>query len=170
MLAGHPGVAQAVVGTYSPAAAGEGVGGQRLVGYVVWDREALLVREPDREAELVEQWRGVYDGLYSGLMSLPGAPVVLGADFGAGTAVIPGRRSRWSRCCSGGLRWWSGSLGWVRRGCWRSGWVAGCCLPSLPRIVRRIGARTFGADDRKVAGGGDVAAVGGSGAVAGGAG
>ena len=37
-----------------------------MVGYVVLDQEMMLVREPEREAQLVEQWQGVYEGLYSG--------------------------------------------------------------------------------------------------------
>ena len=83
-LAAHPRVAQAVViahtATFS-ADAGEGVSDKLLVGYVVLNQEMMLVREPEREAQLVEQWQRVYDGLYSGVTSTVGAPAVLGEDF-----------------------------------------------------------------------------------------
>ena len=75
-LAGCEGVEQAAV-----IAREDRPGDKRLVGYVVLDREMSLVREPAREAQLVEQWQGVYDGLYSGLMFTAGAPAVFGEDF-----------------------------------------------------------------------------------------
>ena len=58
------------------------VGGDKLLaGYVVLDHEATLVREAEREAQLVKQWQGVYDGLYSGEMFNSCTPEVLGEDF-----------------------------------------------------------------------------------------
>ena len=68
-LAAHPRVGQAVVITHTATSTPspvEGVSDKQLVGYVVLDREMMLVREPAREAQLVEQWQGVYEGLYSG--------------------------------------------------------------------------------------------------------
>ena len=69
---------------------GEGVSDKRLVGYVVLDQEMVLVREPEREAQLVEQWQGVYDGLYSGSAATAGAPAVLGEDFGGWNSSYTG--------------------------------------------------------------------------------
>ena len=60
---------------------GEGVSDKQLVGYVVLDQEMMLVREPEREAQLVAQWQEVYEGLYSGVTFNAGAPAVLGEDF-----------------------------------------------------------------------------------------
>ena len=81
----------------------EGVSDKQLVGYVVLDQQMMLVREPEREAQLVEQWQRVYEGLYSGDDVRGGrAGRCWGRISGAGTAVIPGRRSRWSRCGNGG--------------------------------------------------------------------
>ena len=76
-LAAHPRVEQAVAIAHTV----EGVSDKLLAGYVVLDRETMLVREPQREARLVEQWQGVYDGLYSGLTVMAGAPALLGEDF-----------------------------------------------------------------------------------------
>jgi non-ribosomal peptide synthetase component F/thioesterase domain-containing protein len=84
VLAAHPRVAQAVVITHTATSTPspvEGASDKQLVGYVVPDREMMLVREPPREAQLVEQWQGVYEGLYSGLTFTVGAPAVLGEDF-----------------------------------------------------------------------------------------
>ena len=91
-LAAHPRVAQAAVVTHTATATpntgdpntgapntGEGVNDKRLVGYVVLDQEMVLVREPEREAQLVQQWHGVYDAQYSGSA---GASAVSGAGLG----------------------------------------------------------------------------------------
>ena len=50
----------------------------------------MLVREPEREAQLVEHWQAVYDGLYSGLTSTAAAPAVLGEDFGGWNSSYTG--------------------------------------------------------------------------------
>ncbi|MDL4818704.1 amino acid adenylation domain-containing protein, partial [Actinomadura opuntiae] len=60
-LAAHPAVAQAVVVARDSA----GGGSKDLVGYVVLDREASLVRQEAVEAESVGQWEQVYEDLYS---------------------------------------------------------------------------------------------------------
>ncbi len=86
-LAAHPRVAQAAVITHTATATpntgaadtGEGVNDKRLVGYVVLDQEMVLVREPEREAQLVQQWHGVYDAQYSGSA---GASAVSGPGLG----------------------------------------------------------------------------------------
>ena len=90
VLAGHPRVGQAVVIAHSRHGAVEGVSDKRLVGYVVLDQQMMLVREPAREAQLVEQWQGVYEGLYSGVMFTAGAPAVLGEDFGGWNSSYTG--------------------------------------------------------------------------------
>uniref|UniRef100_UPI0038990D61 non-ribosomal peptide synthetase n=1 Tax=Mycolicibacterium neworleansense TaxID=146018 RepID=UPI0038990D61 len=85
VLAGHPRVAQAVVVAQPPASiAGqtEHSSDKLLGGYVVLDPEMMLVREPDREARLVEQWRGVWGGVYSEPAPEADEPVELGEDFG----------------------------------------------------------------------------------------
>ncbi len=89
VLAAHPRVAQAAViarTETTPNAGipniGESVSDKQLVGYVVLDQEMLLVREPERETGLVEQWQGVWGGLYSGSTATAGARAVLGEDFG----------------------------------------------------------------------------------------
>ncbi|WP_415624192.1 amino acid adenylation domain-containing protein, partial [Mycobacterium intermedium] len=83
-LAAHPRVAQAVA-IARPAAlatdAGEGID-KHLVAYVVLDQDMVLAREPEREAQLVEQWQEVYGGLYSGQTSPEGISAELGEDFG----------------------------------------------------------------------------------------
>ena len=81
VLAGCDGVEQAVVIAHTVPGAVEGVSDKQLVGYVVLDQEMTLVREPQREARLVGQWQAVYEGVYSGVTSEPGAPAVLGEDF-----------------------------------------------------------------------------------------
>ena len=93
VLVAHPRVAQAAViahtATSTPSPV-EGVTEKQLVGYVVLDQEMMLVREPAREAELVEQWQVVYEGLYSGLTFTTGAPAVLGEDFGGWNSSYTG--------------------------------------------------------------------------------
>ena len=120
-------MAQAVVTAHTVAGAGEGVSDKQLVGYVVLDQQMMLVREPAREAQLVEQWQTVYEGLYSEVTSEAGAPAVVGEDFGGWNssytgAPIPAEQMRQWRAAAveriQGL-----GLG----GCWRSGWVRGCC-------------------------------------------
>ena len=90
VLAAHPRVAQAVVTAHTVPGAGEGVSDKLLGGYVVLDQQMMLVREPAREAQLVEQWQGVYEGLYSGLTFEAGAPAVLGEDFGGWNSSYTG--------------------------------------------------------------------------------
>ena len=47
--------------------------------------------DPAREAQLVEQWHGVYEGLYSGSTFATGAPAaVLGQDFGGWNSSYTG--------------------------------------------------------------------------------
>ncbi|MGW0286107.1 amino acid adenylation domain-containing protein [Streptomyces sp. NPDC003236] len=62
VLAGHPAVGQAVVVARDAEA---GPGTRDLVGYVVLDREASLVRRETVEEESVGQWTEVYDDLYA---------------------------------------------------------------------------------------------------------
>ena len=93
VLGAHPRVGQAAVIAHtatSTAGVGEGVSDKQLVGYVVLDQEMMLVREPEREAQLVEGWQEVYDAQYSGLMSEAGAPAVLGEDFGGWNSSYTG--------------------------------------------------------------------------------
>ncbi len=90
VLAAHPRVAQAVVTAHTVPGAGEGVSDKLLGGYVVLDQEMMLVREPEREAQLVEQWQAVYEGLYSGVTFTAGAPAVLGEDFGGWNSSYTG--------------------------------------------------------------------------------
>ena len=89
VLAAHSRVGQAVVIAHTPGAV-EWVSDKQLVGYVVLDQQMMLVREPEREAQLVEQWQGLYEGLYSGLMFAEGAPAVLGEDFGGWNSSYTG--------------------------------------------------------------------------------
>jgi amino acid adenylation domain-containing protein len=86
VLAAHPRIGQAVVTTHTAPDAGEGVSDKQLVGYVVLDQQMMLVREPERETQLVEHWQGVFQGLYSGTTSTVAAPTVLGEDFGGWTS------------------------------------------------------------------------------------
>nr|CRL66696.1 linear gramicidin synthetase subunit D [Mycolicibacterium malmesburyense] len=81
VLAAHPRVAQAVVLAHT-ADAGGPVSDKQLVGYVVADQEMMLVREPDREARIVEQWQRVWGGLYSADSGAANEPAPLGEDFG----------------------------------------------------------------------------------------
>ncbi|MCV7400713.1 amino acid adenylation domain-containing protein, partial [Mycobacterium fragae] len=86
VLAAHPAVAQAVVVAHTATPTrdfDEEASDKLLAGYVVLDQDMMLVREPEREAQLVDQWHGVYDALYSESTSAAGAPAVLGEDFGA---------------------------------------------------------------------------------------
>ena len=92
-LTAHPRVGQAVAVTHTATSTPspvEGVSDKQLVGYVVLDQEMMLVREPAREAQLVEQWHGVYEGLYSGSTFTAGAPAVLGEDFGGWNSSYTG--------------------------------------------------------------------------------
>ncbi|OBJ70863.1 hypothetical protein A5643_09135 [Mycobacterium sp. 1274756.6] len=94
VLAAHPRVAQAVVITHTSVtgAAGDGAGvpDKQLVGYVVPDRRMRLVREPKREAQLVDQWQDVYEDLYSAETTPPDAAMVLGEDFGGWNSSYTG--------------------------------------------------------------------------------
>ena len=87
VLAAHPRVKQAVVIPHT-APSTANAGDKLLGGYVVLDPEMTLVREPEREAQLVEQWQGVYDGLYSGLTT--DVPAGLGEDFGGWNSSYTG--------------------------------------------------------------------------------
>ncbi|WP_448461741.1 amino acid adenylation domain-containing protein, partial [Mycobacterium syngnathidarum] len=93
VLAAHHRVAQAVV-VAPPAAPTVGQAedhvDKQLAGYVVFDQEQVLVREPEREAHLVEQWQGVWGGVYSEPTTEDDAPVVLGEDFGGWTSSYTG--------------------------------------------------------------------------------
>ena len=85
VLAAHPRVAQAVVVAQKPASSGvqaEDISDKLLSGYVVLDPEMMLVREPEREAQLVEQWQGVWGGVYTEPAPEAEAPTQLGEDFG----------------------------------------------------------------------------------------
>ncbi|MHC9294292.1 amino acid adenylation domain-containing protein [Mycobacterium sp. LTG2003] len=64
---------------------------KQLVAYVVLDPEMMLVREPEREAKLVEQWQGVYQGLYSGEAFTAGGRTELGEDFGGWNSSYTGK-------------------------------------------------------------------------------
>ena len=93
VLAAHPRVAQAVVITHTATSTPspvEGVSDKQLVGYVVLDQQMMLVREPQREAQLVEQWQGLYEGLYSGETFADGAATELGEDFGGWNSSYTG--------------------------------------------------------------------------------
>ncbi|MGW4340112.1 amino acid adenylation domain-containing protein, partial [Rhodococcus koreensis] len=89
-LMSHPAVAQAAVIAREPAAGTDA----QLVGYVVLDRGVALVRDRVREAELVSQWRRVYDDLYSGDASDAGEPLgqtAFGEDFGGWNSSYTGK-------------------------------------------------------------------------------
>ena len=139
-------VGQAVVDrphSHVDPSAGRGCGyDKQLVGYVVLDREMMLVREPAREAQLVEQWHGCMTVCTRGRPSPGRADGASGRTSGAGTAVTPGRRSRWGRCGNGGRPWWIGSGGCGRCGCSRSGSARGCCWRTWRRGVSSTGGRT----------------------------
>ncbi|WP_353612120.1 condensation domain-containing protein, partial [Mycobacterium sp. IS-3022] len=91
-LAAHPRVAQAAVIAHptSTVNAGEGIGDSKLAGYVVLDQQMKLVREPQRETQLVDQWQGVYEGLYSESTSSSNPPAALGEDFGGWNSSYTG--------------------------------------------------------------------------------
>ncbi|WP_458695270.1 non-ribosomal peptide synthetase [[Mycobacterium] appelbergii] len=91
VLTDHPRVAQAVTVAHTlTARSGEPTDDKQLVSYVVLDNEMMLVREPAREAQLVEQWRGVYGDLYSGESFSTGDPAELGEDFGGWNSSYTG--------------------------------------------------------------------------------
>ena len=74
------------------------------------DQEMVLVREPAREAQLVEQWQGLYDELYSGSTFTAGGPAVLGEDFGGwnssytGAPIPLGQMREWRAAAVGRIR------------------------------------------------------------------
>ena len=164
VLAAHRWVAQAVVvahPTMSTADAGAGVSDKLLVGYVVLDQQMALVREPAREAQLVEQWHGMYDGLYAGLTFSGGAPAVLGEDFGGwnssytGVPIPLGQMREWRGAAVDRIR----GLGPAR--VLEIGVGSGLLLAQLaPDCVEYWGDGLFGADDPGTAGGGGWAVVG----------
>ena len=171
VLAAHPRVAQAVVTAHTVPGAGEGVGDKLLGGYVVLDQEMMLVREPEREAQLVEQWQAVYAGLYSGVDVRGGRVGSVGGGFrgleqqlyrgadpaGADAGMAGGcGGSDPGVGCRAGVGDWGGF-----------GAVAGAVGPGVCRV---LGYGLLRADDPDPAGGGGCAVVGGSGAVAGAAG
>ncbi|QRY54625.1 amino acid adenylation domain-containing protein [Mycolicibacterium septicum] len=93
VLASHPRVSQAVVVAHtatSTASQSAPTTDKQLVAYVVLDPEMMLVRESAREAELVDQWQGVYEGLYSGESFTTGTPTELGEDFGGWNSSYTG--------------------------------------------------------------------------------
>ncbi|OBB23888.1 hypothetical protein A5792_31405 [Mycolicibacterium peregrinum] len=93
VLAADPRVAQAVTVAHtatSIAGAGATTSDKQLVSYVVLDKEMMLVREPAREEQLVEQWQGVYGGLYTGESFTEGTPTELGEDFGGWNSSYTG--------------------------------------------------------------------------------
>ena len=160
VLAAHPRVGQAVVIAHTPGAV-EGVSDKQLVGYVVLDQQMMLVREPAREAQLVEQWQGVYEGLYSGLMFTAGAPAVLGEDFGGWNssytgAPIPIEQMR---------EWQAAALNRIvalqPRRVLEIGVGSGLLLAHVgPGLCRVLGDGLLRADDPDAAGGGGRAVVG----------
>ena len=66
VLAAHPRVGQAVVTAHTVPDAVVGVSDKLLAGYVVLDPEMTLIREPQREAQLVGQWQEVWGDLIRG--------------------------------------------------------------------------------------------------------
>ncbi len=95
----HPAVTQAAVIAREPPSGADRADGDtgtdtQLVGYVVLDRGVSLVRDRAREAELVSQWRRVYDDLYSGDASHDGEqldPTEFGEDFGGWNSSYTGK-------------------------------------------------------------------------------
>ncbi|KUI10580.1 hypothetical protein AU190_20985 [Mycolicibacterium acapulense] len=85
VLQAHPRVAQAVVIAHA-AEISEAASDKQLVGYVVPDPQMKLVREPQREIKLVEQWQDVYEDLYAPA----GHNLPLGADFGGWNSSYTG--------------------------------------------------------------------------------
>ncbi|MBX9640352.1 MAG: amino acid adenylation domain-containing protein, partial [Mycobacteriaceae bacterium] len=84
VLAAHPAVSQAAAVAYDHGAGTNAVGPVRdkqLAAYVVLDQEATPVRDAQRETQLLEQWQGVYDDLYSTASFGVDAPALPGEDF-----------------------------------------------------------------------------------------
>ncbi|WP_131816270.1 non-ribosomal peptide synthetase, partial [Mycolicibacterium porcinum] len=124
VLASHPRVSQAVVVAHASTPTmgqGEATTDKQLVAYVVLDPEMMLVREAARESELVDQWQGVYEGLYSGESFTTGLPAELGEDFGGWNSSYTGEPIPLSQMEE-----------------WRSSAVAGI-LALRPRRVLEIG-------------------------------
>ncbi len=84
-LAAHPRVGRTAV-----IAGEDRRGNTQLVGYVVLDQQTMLIREPEREAQLVGQWQGVYENLYSESPAARETPVALGEDFGGWNSSYTG--------------------------------------------------------------------------------
>nr|WP_198730484.1 amino acid adenylation domain-containing protein [Mycolicibacterium baixiangningiae] len=102
-MAAHPRVAQAVVSTCtaaSPVLTDADASQKQLVGYIVLDRNAMLTREPAREAEKVAHWRMVYGGLYSTDVAINSSDS-FGGDFRgwsssySGTPIPIGQMEEW---------------------------------------------------------------------------
>ncbi len=171
VLGAHPRVAQAVVitrtATSTPSPV-QGVSDKQLVGYVVLDQEMMLVREPAREAQLVEHWQVVYEGLYSGTTFTRGRAGSVGGGLRGLEQQLyrgpdPARGDAGMAGGCGGSDPGVGSKAGV--GDWGGfGAVAGAVGPGVCRV---LGYGLFRADDPDAAGGGGCAVVGGSGAVAG---
>ena len=163
-LAAHPRVGQAVAVTHTATSTPspvEGVGDKQLVGYVVLDQEMMLVREPAREAQLVEQWHGVYEGLYSGSTFTAGAPAVLGEDFGGwnssytGAPIPLGQMREWRAAAVDRILALRSAAGVGDRGGFGAVARAGG-----PGVCRVLGYGLLRADDPDTAGGGGCAVVG----------
>ncbi|QQZ16549.1 non-ribosomal peptide synthetase [Rhodococcus sp. 21391] len=98
-LMSHPAVTQAAVIAREPPSGADRADGDtgtdtQLVGYVVLDRGVSLVRDRAREAELVSQWRRVYDDLYAGDASQAGEQLdstAFGEDFGGWNSSYTGK-------------------------------------------------------------------------------
>ncbi|MGV0641038.1 amino acid adenylation domain-containing protein, partial [Mycobacterium kansasii] len=83
VLTGHPRVAQAVVVAHTPALepTADDAAEKQLLAYVVLDRETTLTRDEQRESQLIEQWRGVYDNLHSAFFDAGMLPAALSDNF-----------------------------------------------------------------------------------------